>query len=129
MKKTKKYYRDQVAINEYHALAVLPEIVSHYGKNPKGCRGRKEVFVDTEMGWNHRITGFSFYKKDLYIDVYWQGDSTDGNDSIKIIPKRTNYRIPAEHFDDGIRTRTVHSDINIDSDELYEAIKKLVNSL
>jgi hypothetical protein len=126
MRKTKKYYQNIVNRGLLSALAILPEIVSHYGKNPRGCRGRKEIFVDTEMGWNHRITGFSFYKKELYIDVYWQGDDTDGDASVKIIPGKTSYRIPAKHYDDGYRTRTVHSDINIDSEELYNAIKAAV---
>lgn len=126
MRKTKKYYRDEINKGIFRALTLLPEIVSHYGKNPKGHRGRKEIFVDTKMGWNYRITGFSFYKKDLYIDIYWQGDSTDGDTSIKITPGKTSYRIPAEHYDDGYRTRTIHDDINIDSEELYNAIKLTV---
>lgn len=126
MRKTKKYYQNVVNRGLLSALAILPEIVSHYGKNPRGCRSRKEIFVDTEMGWNHRITGFSFYKKELYIDVYWQGDDTDGDASVKIVPGKTSYRIPAEHYDDGYRTRTIHSDINIDSEELYNAIKVAV---
>jgi len=126
MRKTKKYYKSIVNKDLFSALAISPEIVSHYGKNPKGHRGRKEIFVDTEIGWNHRITGFSFYKKNLYIDIYWQGDSTDGNDSVKIVSGKTAYRIPAEHYDDGYRTRTVHSDIIIDSEELYNAIKLTV---
>lgn len=127
MRKTKKYYQNVVNRGLLSALAILPEIVSHYGKNPRGCRGRKEIFVDTEMGWNHRITGFSFYKKELYIDVYWQGDDTDGDASVKIVPGKTSsYRIPAEYYDDGYRTRTVHSDINISSEELYNAIKAAV---
>lgn len=104
MRKTKKYYQNIVNQGLLSALAILPEIVSHYGKNPRGRRGRKEIFVDTEMGWNHQITGFSFYKGDLYINVYWQGDSTDGDTSIKIVPGKTFYRIPAEYYDDGYRT-------------------------
>lgn len=126
MRKTKKYYQNIVNSSLLSALAILPEIISHYGKNPRGCRGRKEIFVDTEMGWNHHITGFSFYKKELYIDVYWQGDDTDGDASVKIVSGKTSYRIPAEYYDDGYRTRTVHSDINIDSEELYNAIKAAV---
>lgn len=86
----------------------------------------KKIFVNGERGWNHRITGFSFYKGDLYINIYWQGDSTDGDSSVKIIPGKISYRIPAEHYDDGYITRTVHDDINIDSEELYNAIKLTV---
>ena len=126
MRKTKKYYQDIVNQGLLSALAILPEIVSHYGKNPSGCRGRKEIFVKTAMGWNHQITGFSFYKGDLYIIVYWQGDDTDGDTSVKIVPGKISYRIPAKYYDDGYRTRTVHGDINIDSEELYNAIKLTV---
>lgn len=126
MRKTKKYYQNIVNQGLFPALTILPEIVSHYGKNPRGCRGRKEIFVNTEMEWNHCITGFSFYKKDLYMNVYWQGESTDGDDSIRMVPGRISYRIPAKHYDDDYRTRTVHDDINIDSEELYNAIKATV---
>lgn len=122
MRKTKKYYQNVVNQGLLSALAILPEIVSRYGKNPQGLRGRKKILVNTEMGWNHRIIGFSFYKKELYINIYWQGDSTDGNDSIKMVPGRISYHIPAEHYDDGYRTRTIHSDINITAEELYNAI-------
>ena len=129
MRITKKYFRDAVNRSLSSALAVLPEIVKRYGKNPKGHRKMQEIRVNTEMGWNHCIDGFYFYNNNLFIDVYWQGPDTDGNDSVRFVPGRSSYRIPAEHYDDGIRTRMVHSDINIDSDELYRAIKILVNSL
>lgn len=126
MRKTKKYYRDLVNKGLFPALSILPEIVKKYGKNPKGYRKRQELQINVPMGWNHQIESFYFYKDSLWANIYWQGDSTDGNDSVKIVPGKTSYRIPAEHYDDGYRTRTVHGDINIDSDELYTAIKAAV---
>lgn len=44
MRKTKKYYKNIVNQGLLPALAILPEIVSHYGKNPQGLRGRKKNF-------------------------------------------------------------------------------------
>lgn len=130
MRKTKKFYREQVMTSFSSAILLLPELVKKYGKNPVGRRGRQSIGVPSPSSfWNHYITNFHLYNGKLFATVYWQGDSTDGDDVIRIIPGTFNYRIPAEHYDDGYRTRTIHNDINIDSTELYDAIKRLVNSL
>ena len=130
MKLTKKYFRDRVNENVYSALSVLPLIVSKYGKNPKGHRKMKSIKIPTPNSfWDHYLNEFYFYKDKLYAGLTWCGDSTDGEDSIQIISGKTHYRIPAEFFDDGYRTRTVHSDIVVDAEELHKAIKAVVNSL
>ena len=130
MRKTKKYFSEAVSKGVSSALNVLPEIVSRYGTNPKGLRKRKSIRIPSPFSfWNHYIRDFHFYKDKLFATVYWQGDDTDGEDVIRIIPGRASYRIPAEYFDDGYRTRTVHGDLQIDATELHEAIKRLVNSL
>ena len=130
MRRTKKFYKEQVARSFSSAVLLLPELVKKYGKNPAGRRGRQSIRIPSPSSfWNHYITDFHFYNGKLFANVYWQGDSTDGDDVIQIVPGRLNYRIPAEHYDDGYRTRTVHGDLNIDSTELHDAIKRLVNSL
>lgn len=130
MKRTKKFYREQVERSCINALAILPELVKKYGKNPIGRRGRQCIRIPSPSSfWNHYITDFHFSNSKLFANVYWQGPSTDGDSVIQIVPGRTSYRIPAEYFDDGYRTRTVHGDLQIDVTELHEAIKRLVNSL
>ena len=130
MKRTKKFYREQVERGCISALAILPELVKKYGKNPVGRRGRQCIRIPSPSSfWNHYITDFHFSNSKLFANVYWQGPSTDGDSVIQIIPGRTSYRIPAEYFDDGQRMRCVHTDLCIESDELHEAIKRLANSL
>lgn len=34
------------------------------------------------MGWDHQLKDFVVDKNKLYIEVYWQGDSTDGEDYV-----------------------------------------------
>ena len=130
MKKTKKYFRDKVNISLASAVSSLFDIVEQYGKNPEGKRKRKSLRIPKpESFWSHFITDFHFYDGKLFANVYWQGSDTDGDDVIQILPGKFTYRIPHEGYDDGYRYRTVHSDIIITSYELYNTIKRLVNSL
>ena len=130
MRKTKKFYKEQVERCFSTAISVLPEIVKKYGKNPKGRRGQQSIRLSSpDSFWNCFIDEFYFCKGKFFASIYWQGDLTDGYSQIQIIPGKTNYRIPAEYYDDGYRTRCEHGDLIIDSTKLHEAIKRLVNSL
>lgn len=130
MRRTKKYYKDQVSKGVNAALYMLPEIVNKYGKNPIGKRGKQQLMlIKPDSWWNHYITDFHFYGGKLFANVYWQGPDIDGDTIIQIVPGRTSYHIPAEYFHDGVRTRLVHGDLNITSEELFNTIKRLVNSL
>lgn len=130
MKLTKKYFRDKVNENLFSALSVLPLIVKNYGKNPKGHRKMKSISIPLpDHWWDHYLTDFYFSNNKLFANVYWQGDDTDGDTAVQITSGKLNYYIPAEHFNDGYRTRTVHSDIYITAEELHKAIKAVVNSL
>lgn len=104
------------------AVSTLPQILKAFGD-------KKRMFqmnVRGEFEWNHRIECFYIGTNGkIYVDIYWQGDSTDGSDGFCLTDNPNGYRIPAEHYDDGRRTRTRHSDIRIDKDEIYSAIKLL----
>jgi len=91
----------------------------------------KHIKVNTHMGWNHNITGFSIYKKEVIAEIYWQGSDTDGSESIAIkdVQRHGKVCFPAEQYFDGYRTRTVHSDIEIDCAEVIEAINSIANEL
>lgn len=104
------------------AVSALPQILNAFGDKKNMC----QMYVTGDFKWNHRIEGFYLGKSGkVFVDIYWQGDSTDGSDGFCLTDKPNGYRIPAVHYDDGSRTRTIHSDIRIDKDEIYNAIKLL----
>lgn len=114
-----------------NAVSILPSIIDKYGTD-------NQIRVNPGLGWNSEIQGFSLDSKDkgkVYVDVYWQGDSTDGNETVALkdiynkVKVGKDYVIPSDSFFDGNRTREVHSDIHIDKDDIYKAIKDLTKVL
>lgn len=125
-RKTINYYREE--LKKRPTIALITEIVKKYGKEKYHTR----ICFNCKFNWNHRVEGFYLGKNDtLWLDIYWQGDSTDGSDSVKVsdLWNRKEVVIPAESFFDGYRTRTTHSDIRVDKSELDEAIAKLLEWL
>ncbi len=134
VKKTAKYYRDILSgDNISAALKVLPEVIKKYGY--KRWETAKEGGIInlkkyTEFEWNHQIEGFFLTDKDVpCVDIYWQGDSTDGNNSLYVRECVNGYVIPAEHevIDGG--TYYKHSDIRISRDEFSAALKAVAKYL
>lgn len=123
MKKTKKYFRDQINSSYSNACSVFREAMEKYGEKRKtrGWRDAKIERVGNE--WNGDIVGFCYNvrKNELIVEIYWQGDSTDGNDCV--VFDRSGIVLPAESYWDGYRTREDHSDVRFDQDELYQAMK------
>jgi len=132
VRKTAKYYRDILSGNDVRlSLSVIPEVIKKFGFVDKyhseikfGWDTMKENF-----NWNHAIEGF-FLSKDgkLYAHIYWQGDSTDGTDSVLASYLIGGYTIKAE-WDNvggswGMECR--HSPLNVTEDELRKAIKAIV---
>lgn len=121
VRKTAKFYREELVkpqnVNTLNTL--IKEVVAKFGNN-------NSLYIDgAKCNWNHWVKGFSVSKKgDLSIMVYWQGDSTDGDDYVSFneVYNRGKSVIRAESFWDGHRTRCVHSDINVTKDELIELI-------
>lgn len=119
-KKTKKYYRDLIAKDYNSAVSAFTEAIVKYG-DKCSTRGWREVDIShVPNGQNGEIIGFSYVKKKLYVDVYWQGDSTDGEDSVLF--DRNGVCLDA-YWDDDLG-EVVHGDVNFNSQHLYAAIKK-----
>lgn len=134
-KKTAKYYRDILSGNDTRkALSVLPEVIKKYGRKrwDKYSKGNDIINLRayTEFEWNHRIEGFFISDRgELCVDIYWQGDSTDGNDSVSAISCLNGKVIPAEHEFIGGRTYYRHGDLRISREEFEDAIKAVAKYL
>ena len=90
------------------------------------------VPAEGKFNLNHQVKGFHINRNgELFIDIYWQGDSTDGDTclSANAFKYRDTIVIPAESFFDGYRTRIVHSDLRITRKELEEAKESLIEWL
>lgn len=127
-RKTSKFYREEL-IKKNQPLSVITELVkeviSKYGKD--NC-----IYIkDNTFNWNHQVTGFMVSKGILYVNVYWQGDDTDGYEAILFadVYNKGKVTIKAKHFFDGCRTRCTHSDINVEKNEIIEMLSHLSNYL
>ena len=133
-RKTAKYYRDLLTSgNIYNAVKVLPEIIKKFGyKRWESSKGNDMLQVRkyTEFEWNHKIVGFFLTKKgSVCVDIYWQGDSTDGNDSLYAEECINGNTIRGEYEWLGDRTYCRHSDIRITAEEFRNAIKAVAQYL
>lgn len=134
-KKTAKYYRDILNGNDIRkAISVLPEVIKKYGyKRWSGSKTNDILYIKkyTEFEWNHQLEAF-YYVKDknrVCVDIYWQGDSTDGNESEWADAMIYGKTIPAEHEWLGDRTYTRHGDLRITAEEFRNALKAVATYL
>lgn len=130
IRKTAKFYREELVkshtSNNFETL--IKEVCTKFGGKGKSICLWKRV----EFNWNHRVEGFLLDKDGrVMVEVYWQGDSTDGNDYVYLTDVLRNgiYVIKAEHHWDGYRTREVHSDIRVEREEVESLIKELAKWL
>ena len=138
-RKTAKYYRDILnSGNISKSIAILPEVIKKFGHKRWAdySNGNDTLNIRkyTEFNWNHRIEGFFIgnYKESkgkLLVDIYWQGDSTDGNESEYASALAYGKTIPAEHEFIGGRTYYKHSDIRISREEFADALKAVAKYL
>lgn len=127
-RKTAKYYREELvkpqSMNTLNTL--IKEIVAKFGSS-------NDLYIGgAECNWNHWVKGFSVGKNGiLYVKVYWQGDSTDGDDYVSFneVYGRGKSVIRAESYWDGNRTRFTHGDINVEKYEVENLIKLLAEWL
>ena len=135
VKKTAKYYRDILTGNDLRkALSVLPEVIRKYGVKRWGDSKENDylsVKKYTEFEWNHQIEAFHFVKEKNRISasIYWQGDSTDGNDSEWADNLVYGKTIPADNEWLGDRTYCRHGDLRISAEEFRNAIKAVAEYL
>ena len=134
-KKTAKYYRDIFNGTDIRkAISVLPEVIKKYGyKRWSGSKTNDALYIKkyTEFEWNHQLEAF-YYVKDknrVCVGIYWQGDSTDGNDSEWVDDMVYGKTIPAEHEWLGDRTYTRHGDLRISAEEFRNALKAVAKYL
>lgn len=123
MKKTKKYYRDLINADYTSACSILKEAMDRYG-DKLATRGHRKITIDrVSNNWNGSITGFCFNKftNKLSVQIYWQGDSTDGDGAVEFNPNGITLR--QESYWTGSHTRIEHSDVHFDKDQLWQAMK------
>lgn len=138
MRKTKKFYRESIAAQMLATpVELLKEVALKYSPKDKW---HTEIYLPDDavpFNWNHRLEriGFGKESKRLYFDVYWQGDSTDGNttvgveDVVRAVRWGREYVIPAENEWLGNRTYCRHGDLRIEKEEVENAYKYLVKFL
>lgn len=120
IRKTTKYYKGRLS---NYDTSVISEVIKLYGRG-----NRFWLNNETEFCRNHRIQSIQINDKGkLTLSIYWQGDSTDGNNSVLLSEALYGYTIPAEHFYDCGRTYCRHSDIVIKRSEILDAIKVMGN--
>ena len=131
-RKTAKYYRDILNGSDiYKSLSVIPEIMKKFGfvgEYRTEINFPRDVVHDN-FNWNHSIEGFYLSDKgELYAHIYWQGDSTDGTDSVLARYLVGGYTIKAEWDNVGGDWGMVcrHSPLNIDADEIRKAVKAII---
>lgn len=127
-RKTAKYYREELVKTQNMSTlnTLIKEIVTKFGNN-------NDLYIGgAECNWDHWVKGFSVGKNGvLYVKVYWQGDSTDGDDYVLFCDVYGKGRsiIRAESYWDGCRTRFTHGDINVEKYEVESLIKLLAEWL
>lgn len=134
---TKNFFRDRIKVNKTEAYKLLPTILKRYGVATK-ISPRKSIYklwLDNNSlveGYNRGtswwIRGFELDSKGkVYIMVYWQGDSTDGDEYILIpnniydsahIPASQPTRIGGDYY-------IARNSITIKPEEIWEAIKNI----
>lgn len=134
-RKTAKYYRDIISKgNVSEVVNLLPEIIKRFGYKRWEDYSKTNDVINlrnyTKFEWNHQIESFFLSDKgNVCVDIYWQGDSTDGNKSEYAKDVMYGKTIPAEHEFIGGRTYYTHSDIRISREEFANAIKALAEYL
>lgn len=145
MKKTKKFYREELVKGLKQGSEVIKDVVKIYGvkKQWKDWKTKKthttyHYYIDNDFNWNHKIERLEFYyNKKCYAHIYWQGDSTDGTEVINIddimnsILYNRDFVISAEWDDVGGEWGKVcrHGPIRITADEIKSLFKNLAKSL
>ena len=136
-KMTKKFFREEILKNYATAKKLLPIILKRYGIATKVSprKAHYKLWLDNDNvvdGYNRdtswHIRGFELSTDGaVYIMVYWQGDSTDGDEYIKMpnnpydyahLPSSKPYRISGDYYID-------RDAITIYPNDIYDAIKGL----
>lgn len=135
-RKTAKYYREILNGNDIRkAVSVLPEVIKKFGsKRWATSKHNDQIYIRsyTEFEWNHQIEKFGINDKGIvYADIYWQGDSTDGNTSEYANNLINGRVIPAEWDNIGGSYGMVqrHGLLRITREEFTNALKAVAKYL
>lgn len=133
-RKGKNYYRAELQRSKLSAYNALPEVLKKYGKKTKISPRKSRYFLpvgNVEEGYNRGtswwIKGFELYGSKLYIFVYWQSDSTDGDEYLDM-PKDIHsnaFLEPSKPVNMGSYYYTARQGISISPSEIWEAIKTI----
>lgn len=136
-KMTKNFFREEIKRGPRTAYSLLPTILKRYGNATK-ISPRKayyRIYLDNDdriEGYNRDtswwIDGFELSSEGkIYIMVYWQGDSTDGEEFLKLPSDVYDcaFLPPTQPINMGSYYYTARQGINIRPNEIYEAIKNL----
>lgn len=132
VRKTKKYFKEEIKASMKRAFESLPEICKRYGDKVKLSPRKSSYTIYTENKVTDRsgdttwwIKGFYLSSKKISVMVYWQGDSTDGDEYIEF--KSDMYHNislpPSEPINLGDRWYIKRDGIVITPQNIYEAIK------
>lgn len=134
---TKKFFRDEIVKSRKIAYSLLPTILKRYGKETK-ISPRKSYYKmyltgdDQIEGYNRGVswwvTGFCLHAdKSISLMVYWQGDSTDGDEYIELPSDiyKSAYLAPTQPINMGSYYCIARQGIIVRPEEIYDAIKNL----
>lgn len=134
---TKNFFRERIKTSRTEAYKLLPTILKRYGVATKVSPRKSyyKLWLDNDAqieGYNRDtswwVRGFELSTNGkVYIMVYWQGDSTDGDEYALMptsiydsahIPSSQPVKISGDYY-------VARNAINIRPEEIYEAIKNL----
>ena len=134
---TKKFFREEIAKSRKSAYSLLPTILKRYGTETKISprKAHYKLWLDNDNqidGYNRdtswSIVGFKLVASGkVYIMVYWQGESTDGDEFIEVPNDiyKSAYLEPTKPVNMGSYYYTARQGIIVRPEEIYEAIKNL----
>lgn len=136
-KLTKKFFREEITKSRKTAYSLLPTILKRYGTKTK-VSPRKAYYKlwldnDNQIDGYNRDTSWSIVGFELgtsgkvYIMVYWQGESTDGDEFIEVPNDiyKSAYLEPTKPVNMGSYYYTARQGIIVRPEDIYEAIKNL----
>lgn len=133
-RKTKGFYQQAVLVNKTQAFIFLKEIIKKYGHSSKWFARRNKYYLSVNDNWNNtrgqdwKIEGFILISNKIYVDVYWQGDSTDGNEWVEFKGDLYDnlYIEPSDPIKFGGRWEVARQGITISTTDIYNAIKNII---
>lgn len=119
------------AKSDYYLKENMLSILKSYKKNNTGR-------IRSEGHRNYCFEDISIYKNKVYIDIYWQGDSTDGNYSYPLseilygVSGNRGYMVINDekgYIDRYGYKEDYHSPITIYKEDIYDYLRQVINEI